>query len=117
MQADRSVLVTYQCVWSFFFFILQQILDRKSEQLELQKEKLQNFSKSKSGSDRKDVKDPGGVVVDMKQAEQIQPAGVEVKYDVKWWSGGYVALKKAVSVADDMCSWEEAPKAQADIQV
>ena len=112
--------------WACFLIYFQEILDRKTEQLELQKEKLNSFNPKKSGSDKKEVKDPGGVVVHMKPGEVVEQkpvpgvgAGVDgrVKYDVQSWSGSYAMLKKAVSVAADMCSWEEAPKAEADIQV
>ena len=79
----------------------QQELDRKTEQLELQKEKLNSFNPKKSGSDKKEVKDPGGVVVHMKPGEVVEQkpvpgvgAGVDgrVKYDIQSWSGSYAMI-------------------------
>ena len=56
----------------------------------------------------------------------IKPAEVDVG-EVKFggrekaqpWGGGgsYVALRKEVSISDDTCSWGDAPKATADVQV
>ena len=115
---------------------LQQVLESKNKDLKLQKEKLLNL-----GIDKIDRKDPGGLVVNMDQAgeevkkagiqpaevdlgevkfggrDKEQPVAIDVKYDAKSWGSSYVVLRKEVSIADDMCSWGDAPKAKADVQV
>ena len=102
----------------------QEILESKTEELEKQREKLLHIGdKSKSDSNKKKTKDPGGLVVDMAVPvhvdKPVKPldSGGDVKYNVQVWSGNYIGLKKEVSVSHDMCSWGDAPKAQSDVQV
>ena len=115
---------------------MQEVLEKKNKDLKLQKEKLLNL-----GKDTPDRKDPGGLVVNMDQAgdlgnpagikprevdlgevkfggrDKVQPAAIDVKYDAKSWGGSYAALRKEVSISDDTCTWGDAPKATADVQV
>ena len=111
---------------------MQEVLEKKNKDLKLQKEKLLNL-----GKDTPDRKDPGGLVVNMDQAggagikpaevdlgevkfggrDKVQPAAIDVKYDARSWGGSYVVLKKEVSISDDTCTWGDAPKATADVQV
>ena len=88
---------------NFFIGILQKVLNSQNLKLKQSKDKLEEYQKLGKGRDS---------VIHMEK-----PVDSGDKYEHSSWQGSFAPLRKAVSVAENMCSWTESPTKLPDIQV